>query len=97
MGSLKGQCATSYRSLIETIALDCLVFEKIAFFFAFWRQTDRQINILTDKQTDKGTNRWTAPIHYAALAIASGGLIAENWVYIRAEQPIQLRKVNKQR
>ena len=49
MGSLKSQCATSYRSLIETIALDCLVFfEKIA-FFAFWRQTNR----LTDKQTDK--------------------------------------------
>jgi len=42
MGSLKSQCSTSYRSLIDTIALNCLVFEKIA-FFAFWRQTDRQI------------------------------------------------------
>ena len=31
MGSLKSQCTTSYRSSIETIALTCLVFEKIAF------------------------------------------------------------------
>jgi len=31
MASLKSQCTTSYRSLIETVALKCLVFEKIAF------------------------------------------------------------------
>ena len=37
---------TSYRSTIDIIALNCLVFQKIA----FWRQSDR----LTDKQT----NRW---------------------------------------
>jgi len=43
MGSLKSPCTTSYRSLIQTIVLNCLVFEKIA-FFAFWRQTDRQTN-----------------------------------------------------
>ena len=30
MGSLKSPCTTSYRSSIETIALNCLVFEKIA-------------------------------------------------------------------
>jgi len=54
MGSLKSPCTTSYRSSMETIALNCLVFEKIA-LFAFWRQTDRQ--------TDKQTNRWTAPMH----------------------------------
>ena len=47
MGSLKSPCTTSYRSSIETIALNCLVFEKIA-FFAFWRQTDK----LTDKHVD---------------------------------------------
>ena len=41
MGSLKSPCATSYRSSIYTITLNCLVFEKIA-FFAFWRQTDGQ-------------------------------------------------------
>ena len=39
MGSLKNPCTTSYRSPIDTTALNCLVFEKIA-FFAFWRQTD---------------------------------------------------------
>jgi len=50
MGSLKSLCTTSYRSLIDTIALNCLVFEKIA-FFSLWRQTDRR------------TNRWTAPMH----------------------------------
>ena len=47
MGSLKSQYTTSYRSSIETIALNCLVFEKNT-FFAFWRQTDKQ----TDEQMD---------------------------------------------
>ena len=58
MASLKSPRTTSYRSSIETIALNFLVFEKIA-FFAFWRQTDL----------------WTAPIHQATAAVASGGLI----------------------
>ena len=31
MGSLKSPCTTSYRSLIETIAQNCLVFGKITF------------------------------------------------------------------
>jgi len=39
MGSLRIPCTTSCRSSIDTIALNCLVFEKIA-FFAFWRLTD---------------------------------------------------------
>jgi len=43
MGSLKSPCRTSYRSSIETMALNCLVFEKIA-FFSFWRQTDDQMD-----------------------------------------------------
>ena len=43
MGSLKSPCTTSYKSSIETIALNGLVFEKIA-FFAFWRQPDKQTN-----------------------------------------------------
>jgi len=51
MGSLKSPCSTSYRSSIDTIALNCLLFEKIEFFCR--RQTDRQ--------TDKQKNRWTAP------------------------------------
>ena len=63
MGSLKTPCTTSYRSSIETMALNCLVFEKIAFL-----QFD-------DRQTDQQTNRWTRPSHEAALAVASGGLI----------------------
>jgi len=46
MGSLKSPCTTSYRSSIETIALNCLVFEKIAFFCIL--ETDS----LTDKQVD---------------------------------------------
>jgi len=58
---------TSYRSLIETIALNCLVSQKIT-VFAFWRQTDKQTDRRTrdkqmDKQADRQTNRWTAPMH----------------------------------
>ena len=41
MGSWKSPCTTSYRSSIETIALKCLVCEKIA-VFALWQQTDKQ-------------------------------------------------------
>jgi len=51
MGFLKSQYGTSYRSLIETIARNCLVFEKIAYLCAHF--SDRQ----TDKRTDKQTNR----------------------------------------
>ena len=36
MGSFKSSCTTSYRSSVETIALNCLVFEKIV-FFAFYQ------------------------------------------------------------
>jgi len=57
---LKSPCTTSYRLSIETMALNCLVFEKIAF-----------CNLATDRQT----NRWTRPSHEAALTVASGGLI----------------------
>ena len=46
MGSLKSLCSTSYKSSTETIALNCLVFEKIAFFCIL--ATDRR----TDKQMD---------------------------------------------
>jgi len=64
MGSLKSPCTTSYRSSmsIETIALNCFVFEKIA-FFTFWRHTDRQ----TDKQTDK-QHRRTKPFSLSRAA-----------------------------
>jgi len=42
MGSMKSRCTTSYRSSIDTVALNCLVFEKIAFF-----------NFATDIETNK--------------------------------------------
>jgi len=51
MGSLKSPCTTSYRSSIETVALNCFVFEKIAFFGI----------LATDRQTDK-QHRCTKPL-----------------------------------
>ena len=77
MGSLKSPCTTSYRSSVDTIALNCLVFEKNR-VFAFCRQTDRQ------------TNRWTAPLHEAAVAVASGGLIIRTayWLRIQSLGPL---------
>jgi len=66
-GFFEKRYTTSYRSSINTIALNCLVFEKIAFLYFGDRQTD--------KQTDEQTNRWTGPMHEAALVVVSGGLI----------------------
>jgi len=57
MGSLKSPRTTSYRSSRETIARNCLVFEKIAFFCIL--ATEKQ----TNKDTDRQTNRWTASMH----------------------------------
>ena len=42
IGSLKSPCTTSYKSLIETMTLNCLVFEKITFLYFGDRQTDRR-------------------------------------------------------
>ena len=50
MGSLKSPCTTSYRSS-ETIALNCLAFEKIAFLHFGYRQTN--------KQTDGQAHAWS--------------------------------------
>jgi len=47
---------------METIALNCFVFEKIAFFLQFG-----------DRQTDEHMDTQTS--HEAALAVASGGFI----------------------
>jgi len=45
MGSLKNPRTRSYRSSIKTMAVNCLVFEKIAFFLYFGdRQTDEQMD-----------------------------------------------------
>ena len=51
MASLKNPCTTSCRSSIDSIALYCLVFEKIAFLY------------FDDRQTNKQTNRWAATVH----------------------------------
>ena len=51
-GFFKRPCTTSYRSSINTIALNCLVFEKIAFFYLDNRQTNKQTNRQTNKQMD---------------------------------------------
>jgi len=64
MGSLKSPCTTSYRSSIETIPLNWLLFGKIA-FFCILVTTDRQ----TDKQMDI-IDAWSL-----GLAVASYGLI----------------------
>jgi len=52
MGFLKSPCAISYRSSIDTVALNCLVFEKIAFLQFGDRQTDKQTDRQTDEQMD---------------------------------------------
>jgi len=49
MGSLKSLCTTFCKSSIDTIAIDCLVFEKIAFLHFGDRQTDKR----TEKQMDR--------------------------------------------
>ena len=47
--SLKSPCITSYRSSIDTIALNCLVFKKIVFLHFGDRQTDGQTNEHMDR------------------------------------------------
>ena len=60
MVSLKTPCTTYYRSSIDTMALNCLVFEKIA-FFAVWRQAS------LDRQTN-GQHRCTKPLSLSRAA-----------------------------
>jgi len=62
MGYLKSPRTISYRSSLETVALNCLGFEKIA-LFAFWRRTDKQ----TDRQTD-GQHCCTKPLSLSRAA-----------------------------
>jgi len=51
MGSLKSLCRTSYRSSIETTAVNALFLRKLRFLR------------FRERQTDGRTNRWTAPMH----------------------------------
>jgi len=53
MGSSKSPCRTCYRSSIETIAINCLVFEKIAFLCTHFG--DRQTNGWTESMRKKGS------------------------------------------
>ena len=64
MGSLKSSCTTSYRSSMETIAVNCLVFEKITFFLHFG---NRQTNKQSDKRTG-GHHRCTKPLSLSRAA-----------------------------
>jgi len=64
VGSLKSPYGTSYWSSTETIAISCLLFEKIAFLLA------------TDRQTD----RWTVSMRKGSFTVASGVLIKERIV-----------------
>ena len=63
-GSLKSPCTTSYRLSIDTIALNCLVFEKIAFFciLATDRQTDEQMDSIDalsrSRCRERRLNKW---------------------------------------
>ena len=59
IGSLKSPCATSFRSSIDIIALNCLVFEKIAFLHLCDRQTDRRA---------AGQHRCTKPLSLSPAA-----------------------------
>jgi len=63
MGSLESRCTTSYRSSIDTIALNCQVFEKIAFLYLGDRRTDRR----TDGRTD-GQTRFMKPLSLSPAA-----------------------------
>ena len=62
-GFLKSSRTTSCRSSIETITLNCLVFEKIAFL----QFGDRQTNKQTDRRTD-GQARCMKPLSLSRAA-----------------------------
>ena len=67
MGSLKSPCTTSYRSTRDKIALNCLVFEKIAFLYFIWWQIDKQTNKQADRRTN-GQHRCTKPLSVSRAA-----------------------------
>ena len=74
-GSLKNLCTAAYRSSIETIALNCLVFEKIAFFCIL--ATDRPICGL-----------WSVHIQTVAwLGCRTSGRANQTWELAAARVP----------
>jgi len=89
MGSLKSPSRTSCRLSIETIALNCWAFEKIAFLCTHFgdRQTDGQKDkrqnvsgfikrsFCSTLHARRSANRWQVHRVKLQFAIASGGLI----------------------
>jgi len=77
MGSLKSPCMTSYRSLIDTIALNCLVFQKIAFFciLATDRRTNKQMDSIDALSRSRCRERrlnkakWWYCVQYARISL----------------------------
>ena len=73
MGSLKSPCTTSYRSSIETIAVNSLVFEIIAFLHFGDRRTDKQMDrtvaLSRSRSRERRLNnaRWDVIIGHPAL------------------------------
>ena len=57
MGTLKSPCTTSYRSSIDTIALNCLVFEKIAFWHFGVKIQDGGSSTIYEVLIDDGRRR----------------------------------------
>ena len=65
MGSLKSPCTTSYRSSIETIALNYLVFEKSHFcILATDKQMDRPIALSRSHCRKRRLKKWNDPLCY---------------------------------
>ena len=62
-GSLKSTCATSSRSSIRTIDLNCLVFDQSLIRHFGDRKTDSQSNRPTNIHRKRRKNRWTVPMH----------------------------------
>ena len=84
----KPMYTTSYRSSMETIALNCLVFEKIAFFCIL--ATDRRADRLTNIQTD-GQARRIKPLSLSRAAVYKHKHQKTNkkkYIYIHKHRPI---------
>jgi len=90
MGSLKSPCRTSYMS-IDIIALNCLVFEKIAFLC-------RPLLIFGDKQTDKQTYKQMDSPN-ALITRAKSTIIrlllprTNNWSEVTSASDLSLRTI----
>jgi len=72
MRSLKRPGTTSYRLSIDTIALNCLVFEKISFFLHFGdRQTDKQMDSTDAQSHSRYRERQLNKEHYLSVSLCS--------------------------